>query len=838
MIYILLTSGCVEDTKTVEVRNSVPTISIESHVDGDTVFVGDAIEFRALVTDNNNGPSELEVQWEAGDRVACPYTPPDGGGLSTCVTTLELGEEEVKATVRDPKNASATDGVQLVLYYSEPPTAQILAPLSDGIYYADELILFEGTAEDDEDDPTQLDIRWNSSISGNLDLDTTPDSDGSFSDYAYLEPGDHALTLEVEDTSGKVSSQDVVITVKETNTAPTCEITAPDDGSAGTEGVLVVFEATTSDADIPASDLEVSFSSNIDGLIGEVTPSSTGNIEFPYSDLTLGNHLITMTVTDEIGGTCVDTVIYTVGSPPTLTMTQPNPGETYAQGMPITFSAEVVDNEDAPADISVTWVSDIDGEFSTKGPNSSDLAQFTYSDLSPGNHTVTVTATDSTGLFDDAIISFIVNGVPNQPTSLTISPDPATTSQSLTALASGSVDPDGSSVSYNYEWLLSGSTMSVGPTLDSSMTTKGDFWTVRATPFDGVSSGQYAETSITIANSEPVVSTVTLSPTAPTTQDDITCTYVATDPDVNDNLTATFSWSINGGTTSETSSQLSGPFQFESEITCTVTVSDGIASTSSSSTLTIGNTPPEIASVTFSSTEVYTEDFLNVVVSASDAESDPISYTYEWYVNGSAAFSETKSTNNASLDGIDHFDRDDSVYVVVTADDGAGNSSLTSETVIVLNTPPSVFNTQISPLEPVSGQDDLVCTTQYSNPDIDGDTVSLTYEWLVDDGSGSQTTTFTSDTVDGAETNTGEFWTCIVTPNDGTDDGEPSSAVVEIDGNAEGTQGYSFCAAGGSVSNSNYQMTFCLGPESLVVGEVSNGNYTMQMGPIYRYVPN
>ena len=155
------------------------------------------------------------------------------------------------------------------------------------------------------------------------------------------------LLLEVEDTSGKVSSQDVVITVKETNTAPACEITAPEDGSAGTEGVLVVFEATTSDADIPASDLEVSFSSNIDGLIGEVTPSSTGDIEFPYSDLTLGNHLITMTVTDEIGGSC-DTVIYTVGSPPSLTLTQPNLGETYAEGTPITF-AEVVDNEDAPS---------------------------------------------------------------------------------------------------------------------------------------------------------------------------------------------------------------------------------------------------------------------------------------------------------------------------------------------------------------------------------------------------------------------------------------------------------------------------------------------------------
>ena len=81
MIYILLTAGCVEDTKTVEVRNSVPTISIESHVDGDTVFVGDAIEFRALVTDNNNGPSELRFNGKQAIVLLSLYSP--DGGLST-----------------------------------------------------------------------------------------------------------------------------------------------------------------------------------------------------------------------------------------------------------------------------------------------------------------------------------------------------------------------------------------------------------------------------------------------------------------------------------------------------------------------------------------------------------------------------------------------------------------------------------------------------------------------------------------------------------------------------------------------------------------------------------
>ena len=71
----------------------------------------------------------------------------------------------------------------MVLYDSEP-SAQIISPSSSGVYYADELIQFEGLASDDEDEPALLQINWESSIQGTLDVDTTPDADGSSSDLA------------------------------------------------------------------------------------------------------------------------------------------------------------------------------------------------------------------------------------------------------------------------------------------------------------------------------------------------------------------------------------------------------------------------------------------------------------------------------------------------------------------------------------------------------------------------------------------------------------------------------------------------------------------------------
>ena len=188
-----------------------------------------------------------------------------------------------------------------------------------------------------------------------------------------------------------------------------------------------------------------------------------------------------MKVTDDVGEECVADILYTVGSAPTITLTSPNDGDTFNQGDSITFSAEVSDSEDAPEAITLSWESSIDGVFSTNGAASNGIVQFTNTTLTGGEHSITVTATDSTGLFTQDFAQITVNGVPTQPT-LTLAPDPAYTTDALIASASGSVDPEGSPVTYEYAWLQGGATTSyTSSTLPNSATSRGEEWTVRVT---------------------------------------------------------------------------------------------------------------------------------------------------------------------------------------------------------------------------------------------------------------------------------------------------------------------------------------------------------------------
>ena len=59
----------------------------------------------------------------------------------------------------------------------------------------------------------------------------------------------------------------------------------------------------------------------------------------------------------------------------------------------------------------------------------------------------------------------------------------------------------------------------------------------------------------------------------------------------------------------------------------------------------------------------------------SDADDDDLTVTYDWYVAGSSVQDGTDDT----LSGETYFDKDEEVYVIVTADDGTTTTSATSD---------------------------------------------------------------------------------------------------------------------------------------------------------------
>lgn len=92
------------------------------------------------------------------------------------------------------------------------------------------------------------------------------------------------------------------------------------------------------------------------------------------------------------------------------------------------------------------------------------------------------------------------------------------------------------------------------------------------------------------------------------------------------------------------------------------------------------------------------------------------------------------------------------------------------------NTPPPQPGISIVPAAPDT-TNDLLCNIDAPSIDVDGDTVTYSYSWSADGAlQGGQTT----DTVLAAHTQVGDEWECMVTPNDGTDDGAPAVTSVFI----------------------------------------------------------
>ncbi len=780
LLFILISLSWSCSDTTVKAFNAEPEAAITSHSDGDEVFEGYTESFRGAVSDPDHAADDLTATWYLDGEVICESAAPEADGITTCEALISSTASEVTLEVQDPENAAGSDQVTLNVVPTDSPEAEITNPTTDGVYYSDQLITFEGVVSDGEDAATDLIVSWESNLDGDLEIDSTPNDDGEVIGYSYLTEGEHAVELDVADTTGKTGTASVIVQVGPPNSAPTCGITAPDDSSAGETGDLVTFLATVADVDVAPDWLTASWSSDKDGEIGTSAPTSAGEVTFPYADLTVNTHVITLSVADEIGATCTDDIVYSVGTAPEISIDSPTSGDVVQEAELVAFVATVSDGEDSPTDLSLSWVSDIDGEFSTQGADSTGAILFNEGGLSTGTHSITATVTDTDGLYANAIVTLQVNGLPSAP-EVALTPDPADTTDDLVVtITADSVDPDGDTVSYSYAWSADGvlSSASTSATLSNTETSKGQTWTVEVTPNDGYADGPSGSDDLTIGNLAPEITSVVIDPDPAYPTDELSCGWSFYDED-GDGDESTLEWTIDG-TTVGADITLSDVFTAGDVVTCTVTAHDGEESgTSDSDSVTIENTPPEVTEVTLSPSVVFTNDTITASVSTDDAEGDSVSVAYEWYVDGSLV-GETGTT----LSGESYFDKDQEVYVVVTPNDGTEDgTALSSSSVIVLNTAPGAPSISIDPEDPIEGEDDLVCIIDTGSTDADGDSVTYLFEWEVDGEAyeDAVTTYQTGDTVPAADTFEDEESTCTVTPNDGTDDGDSASASVTME---------------------------------------------------------
>jgi hypothetical protein len=298
--------------------------------------------------------------------------------------------------------------IDLSVKETEVHTAEIRAPLGFDTLYHDVPIGFGGVVDDGEDSPKVLLVSWTSDLDGDIDALAEPDFTGSVFGEGLLSEGTHEVTMHAQDSTGKVGTDSITVVVGPSNTQPTCAILSPLDVPIVAEGDKILFMAEAADIDVSPTNLQATWTSSLDGQFGTSSLSSVGETQI-NAQLGRGTHDVTLTVHDDQGAVCTDTVSTVINGVPIVTIAQPIEGSTYASDVDIPFSASVWDYEDDLASLQVGWRSNRQGVFNTDPPSEAGVLSFGYGDLDPGAHVLTLMVTDSYGFSSEASVSLVID---------------------------------------------------------------------------------------------------------------------------------------------------------------------------------------------------------------------------------------------------------------------------------------------------------------------------------------------------------------------------------------------------------------------------------------------
>ena len=380
---------------------AAPTVTIFSPLNGAVFIQGQGIALSGAAFDATDGElTGTSVVWISSIDGQI------GTGKSVTFSSASVGSHLITfyAVNSSGVSAQAVVAISVTADTNDPsayaPTVIISSPANYASFTTGEYVLFSGSAKDVGNVAISgSSLAWYSSIDGALGTGTTLS--------AKLSEATHVITLTATDTEGRSASAYVTITVG--NSFPTVTISSPENMAAYASGATVFFQASATDTeDGVLADAAFTWISSLDGEIGASASFS--------KVLSNGTHTIIVTVKDSNGATMSATVTITVGAespnpgtPPTVTITNPDDSSTFEYGEYVMFTGSATDvSGTVITGTSLAWVSNVDGQLGTG-------ASLSINTLSSGLHTIFLTATDANGLISSAAIVISIGAQPGSP---------------------------------------------------------------------------------------------------------------------------------------------------------------------------------------------------------------------------------------------------------------------------------------------------------------------------------------------------------------------------------------------------------------------------------------
>ena len=384
---------------------------------------------------------------------------------------------------------------------------------------------------------------------------------------------------------------------------------------------------------------------------------------------------------------------------------------------------------------------------------------------SPGDEiTCVLSATDSENASAEGSATVLLDNRPPEILSVSVSNQQPFADDTVSCVVEAT-DPDMDELLLTYEWKnLSKSNAVLGAQEELLLTPAdvdpSDEIECLVNISDGFESGESRGGTAIIENSAPTfISPAGIFPSMASTATTMSCSAVPSDINLGDTLTTTYEWRL--GTQVVSSSDLyTIPQDSVGEtLTCTVSTTDGLIPVSTSVVTIVQNSVPNIYGLNIQPLPFNNDDIIVVVSTIEDIDESNFSGipTYTWEDSTGTILSGTSEvaldlTTTSLFPG-------DNVTIHIQVEDANGGIGEAMLTETVSNRSPSEPTVTISPEVPIAGLTDVTC--EGSATDIDGDSLSYTYEWTL-----GQSLSHSGPVLPASMLNKGDQWTCEVSVTD------------------------------------------------------------------------
>ena len=612
----------------------------------------DIVTVSAKVTEpaDASGVKNVTLWYTAAARWASTGMTLHGGLWTANIPGLSKGvyvKYFVEAFDNAGNNAKTSIFDYMVTIPNIPPVAEFSKSAST--VYTGEVIDFDASGSYDIDGYI-VSYSWDFG-DGNTDSGVTVS-------HSYVDDGEYTVTLSVVDDDGAVGSKTASIVVK--NRPPVADLNT-------STAILDKEEIVTFNA---------SGSYDLDGYIvdyswdfGDGNTSTGVTVSHPYP--ASGAYTVTLTVTDDDGATDSTTVTKTVrNQPPVASFTES--AHTVDTSETIYFDASDSYDPDGTI-VSYSW------DFGDGTTGTGVTVQHSYAQ--DGTYTVTLTVTDNDGATDTAeATKTVLNQSPVA--SFTESAHTVDTSETIHFDASDSYDPDGTIVSYS--WDFGDGNTATGVEVDHAYEDDG-VYTVTLTVVDDDGATDTAEATKTVLNQSPVASFTESAHTVDTSE---TIHFDASDSYDPDGTIVSYSWDFGDGNTA-TGVEVDHAYEDDGVYTVTLTVVDDDGATDSATATKNGLNRPPIALFTENATIVKKGEAIHFDASESyDPDGTIVSYSWD--------FGDGNTATGVILDHVYSESGNYTVTLTVTDDDGDSASltatkSVETETETEIETASSLF---------------------------------------------------------------------------------------------------------------------------------------------------